>query len=174
MGLQWTLFLSVFAIFHTEVNMKASEQGVCGSHVLPRRARGLGCCWKWLLFPQASTGLPVSITAAPTQIPQWDLQEIHLIAPPHCFKERPKSTSSPSQQKPGLVPLQPPRSRPLCAGCTCLFQSPRIPILPLAPGALLILSHLRGHSPALLHLLRSVNAPFLCCWFQRALSPCGR
>lgn len=26
-GLQWTLFLSVFAIFHTEVNMKASEQG---------------------------------------------------------------------------------------------------------------------------------------------------
>ena len=105
MGLQWTLFLSVFAIFHTEVNMKASEQGVCGSHVLPGMARGLGYCWKWLLFPQASTGLPVSITAAPTQIPQWDLQEIHLIAPPHCFKERPKSTSSPSQQKPGLVPL---------------------------------------------------------------------
>ena len=178
MGLLWTPFLYMSAIFHIKGTVKAPEQGVYESHMLPGRARALGRWRKWLPFPQASIGLPVSITAAPTQVPWWNLQEIHLIASPHCFKERPKSAASPSQRKPGLLPPQLPCSPfcswPLRAGCTRLFQSPRLPILPPAPGALFTLFPLRGHSPALLHLPCSVNAPFLCCWFQRALSPHGR
>lgn len=171
-------FLYVSAIFHIQVNVKAPEQGVYDSHMLPGRVRALGWWRKWLPFPQASIGLPVSIMAPPTQVPRWNLQEIHLIASPHCFKERPKSESSPSQQKPGLLPPQLPCSLfcswPLHASCTCLFQSPRLPTLLPAPGALFTLFPLRGYSLALLHLLCSVNAPFLCCWFQRALSPHGR
>lgn len=45
-------------------------------------------------------------------------QEILLAASPRCFKERPKSTSSPSQWKPGLLPPQPPRSRSAPGPCT--------------------------------------------------------
>lgn len=150
-------FLYVSAIFHIQVNVKAPEQGVYDSHVLPGRVRALGWWQKWLPFPQASIGLPVSIMAPPTQVPRWNLQEIHLIASPHCFKERPKSESSPSQQKPGLLPPQLPCSLfcswPLHASCTCLFQSPRLPTLLPAPGALFTLFPLWGYSPALLHLL---------------------
>ena len=63
MGLLWTPFLYMSAIFHIKGTVKAPEQGVYESHMLPGRARALGQWRKWLPFPQASI----------TQVPRWNL-----------------------------------------------------------------------------------------------------